>query len=147
MILLFGMLCLGFAAATLCPASPLGRIARRVLIEAPAEGLSAKGLGKLGVRTIVLVALLAIVAAPELLAVVVVADLTLYVEVVGLALLLGAADHVKGAAFGVVKVAKTALRPVMALRRRGVGRAPAAPSAPRRTRKRTPDPDPGWAFA
>lgn len=147
MILILGMLCLAFAAATLCPLTPVGRFFRRALIEAPAERLTLKGLNKLASIVIVLVVLLALAAAPEVLAVVAFADLTLLVEVTGMAVLLGGTGYIKTAASTVVRAIKAGVRAIAATRRPRASRAPTALPRPKKPRRPKADPDPGWAFA
>lgn len=147
MILIFGMLCLGLLAATCWPATSLGKLMRRLLIDAPAEGVSRKGLSKLGSAAIFLLVLLIVASAPELLAIAAIADLSLFAEMMGLVVMLSAAGYLKDAASAVRRVVKAATRPLAALRHRRAARTRSPASRPAKPRKPPAEPDPGWAFA
>lgn len=148
MILLMGVACLAAAWAVLRPDTVWGRALREALIEAPARLLGGKGAIKMFVGVLVIVFVLSVIAAPELLAVVAVSDLTIYFEVMTVAMLLGAGTRLRTAAAMAILPARWVasvfqrLRTGFSARERRGGR-------PARRNANPPklDPEPAWSPA
>ena len=148
MILLIGLACLAIAAAVLCPDTTLGRALHRVLIEQPCKALTREGFTRGAAGALVLIFLLSVLAAPELLAVLAITDLTIYFEVIVLATVLGAGGRIEALAAAAAAQVRRAIRvvaramPAMAPRTAGRGRRVRRKTAPPKS-----DPDRAWGRA
>ena len=148
MILLFGLACLAVAAAMLCPETLVGGVLRKALVDGPGRLLTREGFTKASVGVLVLFFLLSLAAAPELLAVMAIADLTVYFEVVAMAILLGAGARMRAAITVAIRPIRWIGHSLGQMRARFSARASAGLRSPRRKPPGSePDPDRGWAPA
>jgi hypothetical protein len=146
-MLLSMLLALGFLFVAFAPDTDAGRTLRRALVDAPARMLNGGPLRVIS-SLVVVVALIAILtAAPEMVVLTGMADVALYLDVVALALLVGALDRIKATAAAVIAVTRRVLDRV-------TGRVGPARSRSRGRKARKPrrpsngdDAWPGFAYA
>lgn len=134
----------GVMTLGLAPGSPLGRLLRQGLVEAPAAWLNAAKPRRVLIGAIAILVLAGFaLGAPELLPFVGMVDLTALADLTLLVLVAGGLKPIRRAAEAVLRVLRGSNGPAVA--RRANGRA----VRPRRSRTapRSDDPAPGWAFA
>ena len=145
MILFIGLACLAIAVAVFCPDTTLGRALHRALIEQPCRALTREGLTRGAAGALVFIFLLSVLAAPELLAVLAITDLTIYFEVIVLATVLGAGARIEGF---VAAVAARVRRTIRVLARARPASTPRTAGRERRIRRKAAppksDPDRAW---
>ena len=147
---LFAMFTFGCLAVAFAPESHIGKAFQRLFVESPARLLNVGPL-KMFVALVVLVVLAAIaVAAPEMVPLMGMADLSLYLDLAVLPLILGAANGLTDACVGVAAAAKRYVARIRLMRLRP-GRLGLRAQRTRRPRRSKPDDDASpfgvWAIA
>jgi len=104
--LMFCLLIVACLFAAFAPETDIGKACRRVLVDTPARLLNGSPL-KMLVAVIVLLGLVAFAAAmPEMIAIFGMTDLSIYLDVVALSLIFGAAAGLKTAGLALARAAK-----------------------------------------
>ena len=135
------LLC-AMAVIRLCPQAPLGRLLRRVLVEAPARILNRLTPREVLVGLVVLVAAMAFAAVfPAELAMLAAIDVATYVEVLSALTLLGVAVRLRNWLALVCLMGARAARRKLSPARAFIARLAARSRSPRRRPVRPPSPD------